>query len=121
MPRVVLFRDSAGRTPLIEWVAGLPQKSREHAYASLERLRAIGHGLRRPESDYLVDGIYELRFRCERVNYRVLYFFHGRTAVIVSHGIIKQTDRVPVRDVELVRRRRLQYLANPVLHSHEEI
>jgi hypothetical protein len=34
--------------------------------------------LRRPHADYLEDGIYELRWRNGTVQYRILYFFHGR-------------------------------------------
>ena len=43
----------------------------------LDRLRELGHELRRPEADFLRDGIYELRTASRGVNYRVLYFFHS--------------------------------------------
>src|SRR5262245_38367015 len=54
-----------------------------------------GHGLRRPAADYLRDGIYELRAKAGRVQYRMLYFFDGRQAVVISHGIIKREAAVP--------------------------
>ncbi len=87
---------------------------------NIARLRTHGHLLRRPESDYLVDGIHELRFRCQRLNYRVLYFFHGRELVVLSHGIFKQEARVPKCDIEVARRRRLQFQADSRMHTHGE-
>ena len=47
--------------------------------AVIRWLALFGHELRRPKADFLRDGIYELRAREGRANYRVLYFFHGST------------------------------------------
>jgi hypothetical protein len=40
--------------------------------------------------DYLRDDIYELRASHQGIHYRMLYFFHGTAAIIVSHGLIKE-------------------------------
>jgi phage-related protein len=118
VPKVVLFREANGKTPLLTWLDGRSKKVRDHYYVSIDRLRQLGHELRRPEADYLADGIYELRFRCERLNYRIFYFFRGREVIVLSHGILKQGSRVPVRDLDLALRRRLEFLANPERHTH---
>ena len=52
----------------------------------LERLALFGYELRRPHVENLGDGIYELRVKIQNVNYRMLYFFHGQRAVVLSHG-----------------------------------
>ena len=44
-----------------------------------------GHELRRPEADFLRDGIYELHISLGGVHQRILYFFHGGMAAVVSH------------------------------------
>jgi phage-related protein len=59
----------------------------------------MGHELRRPEADYLRDDIYELRASHQGVHCRMLYFFHGTAAIIVSHGLIKERE-VPPREIE---------------------
>jgi hypothetical protein len=38
----------------------------------------MGHELRRPEADFLRDGIYELRASLGGVHHRILYFFLPR-------------------------------------------
>ena len=78
--------------------------------------RELGHELRRPEADYLRDDIYELRVRLEEVNYRMLYCFHGRTAAVVSHGIVKQ-KKVPAKEIDLAIARKRLFEADPKAHS----
>jgi phage-related protein len=69
------------------------------------RLSEMGHELRRPEADYLRDDIYELRTGLGSVNYRVLYFFHGRNEAVVSHGFTKEAE-VPSREIEQAIKRK---------------
>jgi hypothetical protein len=59
--RVVLFRGEDGSCPFFDWLSKLSPKVQAKCLSRLERLRESGHELRRPEADYLRDGIYELR------------------------------------------------------------
>jgi hypothetical protein len=63
------------------------QKVYAKCAAAIERLGEFGHELRRPLSDYLRDGIYELRPKSGRVNYRILYGFHGRNIAVLLSGL----------------------------------
>jgi hypothetical protein len=58
---VVFYREEDCSVPLLEWLDGLQRKPREKCLARLARLEELGHELRRPEADFLRDGIYELR------------------------------------------------------------
>jgi hypothetical protein len=51
------------------------------------------------------------------VNYRVLYFFHGRNVAIVSHGFTKE-DEVPSKEIEQAIRRKAAFVASPAEHTH---
>src|SRR6187455_2063213 len=84
--RVVLYREESGSCPFVEWFDTLPAKVQDKCFLRLERLREMGHELRRPEADFLRDGIYELRVSIGGVHHRILYFFHGAVAAVVSHG-----------------------------------
>lgn len=84
---VVFYREEDGSVPLLDCLDGLPRKPREKCVARLVRLEEMGHELRRPEADFLRDGIYELRAAHQRVQYRMLYFFSGKAFVVVSHGL----------------------------------
>ncbi len=80
------------------------------------RLEQAGWELRRPEADFLRDGIYELRVRAQRVNFRVLYFFHQKEAVI-AHGCTKERE-VDARDIQRTADRKLRYSKNPSVHRY---
>ncbi|MFI5398458.1 MAG: type II toxin-antitoxin system RelE/ParE family toxin [Candidatus Binatia bacterium] len=119
MPRteVVFFRENDGSVPLIDWLAALPSVARAKCRVRLDRLEKLGHELRRPEADCLRDGIYELRTKHAGLNYRMLYFFHGRRAAIVSHGIIKQQAEVPPKDIQRAAHRKKLFEADPQRHT----
>jgi phage-related protein len=96
---VVLFSEDDGSAPLLEWLDAQPAKVQEKCIVRLERLREMGHELRRPEADFLRDDIHELRLSFQKVQYRMLYFFFQGKAV-VTHGLTKE-GKVP--DVEVDR------------------
>ena len=114
MPAVAVFyfQEDDDKVPLIRWLDRLPAKAQMKCQVRLERLEAMGNDLRRPEADYLRDDIYELRASSQGVHYRMLYFFHGRAAVVVSHGIVKE-QRVPPREIDLALKRRQTFESRP--------
>ncbi len=120
MTMIVFFRDEDGSAPFLDWFHRLPERAKVQCRARLELLADQGHQLRRPAADYLRDGIYELRAKAGRVQYRMLYFFQGRAAVVISHGITKQQAAVPPIEIERARKRRQAFEADPHRHTHKE-
>ena len=106
--KLVLFRESDGGVPLLDWLDTLPKKPRAKCIARLQRLGLMVHELRRPESDFLRNGIYELRVGHRAINYRILYFFHGQVAAVVSHGTTKER-RIPDREIDLAITRKKEF------------
>jgi phage-related protein len=117
---IVFFRDEHGRTPFLDWFDRLPEKAKVQCRARLGLPAEQGHQLRRPAADYPRDGIYELRAKAGRVPYRMLYFFHGRAAVVLSHGMTKKEAAVPSIEIERAHRRKLAFGADPLRHAHKE-
>ncbi|NQT39111.1 MAG: type II toxin-antitoxin system RelE/ParE family toxin [Planctomycetes bacterium] len=115
---VVLYADDDGSSPLLTWLDRQQSKVQDKCLVKVERLGELGHELRRPEADFLRDAIYELRVRYGRVNYRMLYFFHERIAVI-SHGLTK-VKVVPDTDIDLAITRKGKFAQDPEKHTHEE-
>jgi hypothetical protein len=120
MPKteVVFFAEDDGTAPLLDWLDRQEMQVQDKCLVKIERLGELGHELRRPEADYLRDGIHELRVRRGSVNYRMLYFFHERTAVI-SHGLTKE-DVVPNRDIDLAVSRKAKFERDPDRYTYKE-
>ena len=119
--RVCFYQEADGRAPVREWLIELrraDQRAHAKCVARIRRLADLGHELRRPEADTLRDGIHELRARSGNVNYRILYFFHGRNAALLLHALTKE-DAVSSIDIERAIRRKRRFLADPPAHIQE--
>lgn len=121
MPKteVLFYCEEDGSAPLIEWFDSLPKKAIAKCRVKIDRLHEFGHELKRPDADYLKEDIYELRTRLGSVNYRMLYFFHGKKAVVLSHGFTKQQAKVPAREIKQAVRRKKAFKAAPQVHTYK--
>ena len=103
---VLFYRElKEDSVPFLKWLEGLPVKVQAKCAERIDRLGELGHELRRPEADFLRDGIYELRASYQGVHYRMLYFFAGKAVVVVSHGLTKKRE-VPPREIDQALRRK---------------
>ena len=123
MPKtlVIFFREKDGKAPVVAWLADLRKtnaKAWANCRAKIEMLAQFGHELRRPAADFLRDGIHELRAKQGHVQYRILYFFHGRNVAILAHSLTKE-DEVPEQEIEKAIARKKLFAANPKEHTYE--
>ena len=123
MPRteLIYYQEKSGTSPVVTWLRELRGKNLKawvNCRARIEQLEQMGHELRRPAADYLRDGIYELRAKQGNVQYRLLYFFHGREAAILAHGLTKE-DTVPRADIERALNRKKLFESDPEAHTYE--
>src|SRR6266481_5807431 len=122
MPKteVIFFREKGGRAPVADWLADLMTtnaKAWVNCRAKIEILSQFGHELRRPAADFLRDGIYELRAKQGHVQYRMLYFFHGRNVAILAHSLTKE-EEIPAVDIERALKRKRFFEENPQRHTY---
>jgi phage-related protein len=118
---VIFYQDENGRASVVEWLTELRRldcKGYAKCVPRIRRLAELGHELRRPEADYLRDGLYELRARRGRVNYRILYFFHGQNVAILAHALTKEGE-IPDSDIERTIRRKQAFEQDPRRHTYE--
>ncbi len=120
---VIFYQEEDGTAPVLQWLNDL-QKVDKKAWAKcvvrLERLAEAGHMLRRPEADYLRDGIYELRSKQGRVQYRMLYFFHGQNIAILANSLTKEGSAVPPIEIDRALKRKAKFEGNPIRHTYKE-
>lgn len=115
---IEFFQEKEGRSQVVTFLEHLKKNDLPafaKCVAQIERLEEMGHELRRPTADFLRDGIYELRASKGSVNYRLLYFFHNRTAAVVAIGLTKE-GRVPPKEIDRAIAWKELYMANPEQH-----
>ena len=119
---IVFYKEAESEVSVLDWLRALRRRD-QRAYAAciarIQRLAALGHELHRPEADYLRDGIYELRVRRGRVQYRILYCFHGQRLAVLAHALTKE-GQVPPSDIERAIRRKDAFAQDPETHSYAE-
>src|SRR5947207_10026473 len=119
MPRiqVLYYKEDDGTVPVLDFLDSVSDRIRLKLIARISRLRELGFELRRPEADYLRYGIYELRTKLGHVNYRMLYFYYGRTIAVISAGFTKEGSIPPI-EIERAIRRKSEFQKNPRGHTY---
>jgi phage-related protein len=121
--RVIFYQDEKGKVPVLDWLDELERKDPKGLINCLDRIQQLaimGHELRRPLADFLRAGIYELRASHRRVQYRILYFFHGRNIAIIAHAIVKEDSAVPDVEMERAIERQQLFIVDPATHTYQE-
>jgi phage-related protein len=120
--RVIFFQDESGHVPVLEWLREIQEtnaKAWANCRAKIVLLSQLGHELRRPTADFLRDGIYELRAKQGHLQYRMVYFFHGRHVAVLAHSLTKE-DSIPSVEMERALKRKRQFELNPEMHTYGE-
>lgn len=99
---ICYYMDERGDIHVKDFINSLPKKERAKVFAYLNELKKHGNDLRRPMSDYLEDGIYELRPK----DNRIFYFFYLKDNAVLLHAIKKKTREIPRNDLNLCLKRK---------------
>ena len=105
------YEDEHGQSPVEDFLDGLDPRSRAHLRLSMEqlRLRNVRSGM--PLARHLEGDLWELRRQSQGNAFRVIYFFFTGRRIVFLHGFQKKTRRTPAADIEIARRRQLDFLA----------
>jgi len=100
---VEYFETPTHRCPVKELLDSLEVKERKRVLWTIDLLSHYGwelHSSDRDHAAHLRDKIYELRVRVRHKRFRVFYFFFDRDKVILTHGIVKKTGKVPDSEID---------------------
>ena len=89
-----------------EFLDALDTKVRAKVMKWLALLQEEGPALPRPYADVVAGPIRELRIGFGHLEVRLMYFFHGKKTVVVTHGFLKKTR--PIGPAEIQRALRLR-------------
>lgn len=113
MKRTVQFyKTASGACPVAEFINGLPGKAAQKVTWTLSLLEELDI-LPTTYFKKLVnsDGIWEVRVSRGSDSYRIFCFFIGNKAVILTHGLVKKSQKTPPREIERAVAYKREYLA----------
>jgi phage-related protein len=103
--QVVFFRTELGSEPVRDWLRALSPAERKVIGMDLARLQ-WGWPVGRPLAAPLGSGLFELRSSLPTArDARVIFAVSGQR-IVALHGFMKTTQKIPLRDLELARRRK---------------
>jgi phage-related protein len=103
MYNVEFYKDGKEKCLTIDFLKELETKVKAKAAKWMVKLQEEGPNLPRPYADIVKGKIRELRVGFGTNEYRFLYFFFGKR-IIITHGFLKKTDRIPLEEIERAQR-----------------
>lgn len=97
--------------PVQEFLDSLDFKVQAKMYRTIALLKEHGTDLRLPYSEFLTDGIFELRAKQGSDITRVFYFFVVGNKAVLTHGFVKKTQKTPPSEIERAKNYRDDYYA----------
>jgi protein of hypothetical function DUF891 len=107
---VEFYEKKSGETPVRDFIDSMEPKMGAKVLSMLEILEKEGNRLRLPYSRFLGEGIFELRCKFGSDITRTLYFFYEGATIVLTNGFVKKTQRTPLKEIQLAKDRRKDYL-----------
>ncbi len=107
--RVIFYEKEDGSRPAEEYLHSISPKMAARIFSIINLLKEKGNLLRMPISEYLQDGIFQIRAQQEGNISRVLYFFAIGKTIVLTHGFTKKAPKTPPAEIELAKRYRADY------------
>ena len=101
--KVVFYRLASGREPVQEWLRQLDPVSRKRVGEDLFTLQ-LGWPVGMPLARKIEAGLWELRSNIPKGIARIM-FTEEKGLLILLHGLIKKSQKLPASDLALARRR----------------
>ena len=105
--RVKYYKTSSGRSPVEEFLLGLPASTQlevADAVVLLESGKILSMPLSRNLSS-IKPGLHELRFRDKAGQVRVFYFLKRGEAIYFLHAFRKKTQDIPGKELDIILKR----------------
>ena len=107
---VLFFEKEDGTRPAEEYLLSEDIKLQAKMSREILLLEEFGNLLRKPHSEFLEDGIFELRAKVGTDISRVLYFFVVGKKIILTNGFRKKTVKTPRDIIELAKKYRDDFI-----------
>ena len=112
MGKVFWYTTDSGRSPVEEGIDDLSLPDQAKIYAYIEKLEEFGYRLGVPFVKSIEGKIKELRIPVSPGQYRIFFFFHCREDFFLLHGFLKKTQKTPLKEIDVARKRMRYILMN---------
>lgn len=109
MFHIKYYETERGQKPVEEFIDALEEGMQVKVLRQISLLKEYGNKLREPHSSAIGNGIYELRIIESGNIVRIFYFFRIGKTIIMTNGIVKKTQKLPVLAMKLAEQYKKDY------------
>src|SRR5260221_8496041 len=103
--QVDFFVDEHGHAPVEDYLRSLPVQHRAKLLALIKMLEQEGPSLPFPYSSQVRGKLRELRTQQGKDKLRILYFGDANRVLVLLHGIVKRSAKLPEEDIRTAEAR----------------
>lgn len=103
MFNVEFYETIEGKCPVVDFLDSLDPKMRAKMVSMMEILGEKGTELRKPYTEPLGDGLFELRAKQGLNISRALFFFYIGKRIIITNGFIKKQQKTPKNQINIAK------------------
>lgn len=110
------YMTSEGKCPVRDFIDSLSDEGQAKYIFITRLLKEYGIHVKEPYVKQITGRrkLFEIRIKDKSGISRILYFTHTGKKFILLHGFTKQTDRTPVKEIEVAEQRMKDYLSREV-------
>ena len=109
MWEIELYTTAAGEEVVADFLDSLPRKHRAKAIWEIELLALQGVKLTLPYVRHIDGELWELRIKFGSDISRIFYFIPIKNRLVLLHGFVKKTDKTPSDEIDMAKKRILDY------------
>ena len=106
----IYYETENGVSEIYDFINNQKITDKSKILAWISTLEEQGPTLPRPYADILKNGIHELRVKLSGKQTRTLYFFCYKDYIVLTHTFIKNTDKVPEKEIKKAEKIREDFL-----------
>lgn len=106
---LVFYRKPNGDCPVSDFLSSLNKVMRYKMLHQLDMLELYGNHPKGDFTKFVGDGIFEVRAQNKTDITRIMFFFDKNKKIILTHGFVKKTQRLPASELETAKRYRSDY------------
>jgi phage-related protein len=100
MWNIIFYKKEDGTTPVQEFLDKLPVKHHAKALRDIDVLEKYGTILTEPHVKHIKGKLWELRIKSASDVSRIFYFVPIGRSIVLLHGFVKKTQKIPNREIE---------------------
>lgn len=102
---IVFYQSRDDEKPFEKFFSELSDKMLAKVLRQIELLADQGIEVKEPHAKHVEGPIWELRVKYSTNICRILYAVCGHNEIVLLHGFVKKTNKIPKRELDIARKR----------------